>query len=1151
MQRAFLLVVNDKDGPKKKKRKKLKELPPPLPAPLPIIPDPPIMKAPSSANRTCVFSTALANRGAYEVIIKGKFNTIIAYHQAQKWATPYLQQHIHCEPFVPEELKNEPSLYTSDDGSIKSYKSSEEENIKRKTVMKKKPGKKPRRKFSDASVSSPASVTTNQSSDRNERETLLSGRNNEHSEHESLSSDRENSDNDVYSSEHDKQRIGNNHFNTDGDTEKESPNGSKSSNKDWQKMKQLGMEQNLYQEYHRYLYNNNRKIDIQPQTFFPPGTPNYRPLSVGRGQSAFVAREQKKPKTSKPRPSPLNQPTALSTTNHIPDELSEDDDDDDSIMSDNDNNKEDDGKLDKDDHSIVHSPREADADFSKTSLVHISDQPASPASSKHSLSDISLPGKDREKVIDRLTDSSSNGSPLSRNPPHAASVIASSKNSNITPLRISTPSEALSGSPRNSPQLSPFAAYRGRPATYPAEIVNPKPAMSRSPARFMDTEKSFENEMKAADNFPDILNNQNSSSSLSRPTTLYLGNKASPPQQSHAPMYGNASEPKPQKATNMQQQKSPQMVDMSSVIQRPDPSPVSIDNLCSPAIPMHQINSPSIPKQSSSSPIFIHDTVNGGVRAPSPVSPILGMRPLGLMSSGGVQQSVVSPVIANHIRSSPSFQARNSPAIQAFTSAVVNCSTQRIPSPLQPSNMHMQRMPLHAGQADPNALAAFYRQHSRMTRLPASMKPGMRGPSPVVEEPARRISSMLHNQQARAFQGLPLGMPKEASQLSRAFAQEQGHAFHGMSAHGGQEASRSLHAVQHGLPDSIKSHVNVSRNSLLSHVHNSQEQTRSFLGMPLSGQEAAVRSQHGIPRPAQTSPRLHLGLSMSSQDTSRTILGMTQSAQEATRNVLGTSHNNQESTRILHGGSHSAQETTRSHHAVPHNAQELTRSHHALTHAMHEQSRYAAGMPHSFHHGLNRTLHESPHARSLHEVAHGVRPGLQGHSFQQGLGRLSESPVGKSPPTQSLFHHAHGREFASPAGMKSYQSSLMERTLLDHQQSRILEHQQQARLHEQQQQQQQQQQQTRKSFSVESLTASSDASDRSKGGQCINGQPTTPSALSRPGYSPSQRSHMFGHYAAYPRGPPAEFFKLPPHVQQMYAARGGLGPYMNFPHFKG
>ncbi len=563
---------------------------------------------------------------------------------------------------------------------------------------------------------------------------------------------------------------------------------------------------------------------------------------------------------------------------------------------------------------------------------------------------------------------------------------------------------------------------------------------------------------------------------------------------------------------------------------------------------MHQMKSPPLPSKSSSSPIFIHDIMNGNVRVPSPIPPALGNKSNGTSSNA---HSVISPVIANRMHEAPISRSRNSPVIQAYSSAPMSVSAQRIPSPVQLANPHMQRMPLHPGQPDPNLLSAFYRQH-RMTRLPCSTKQNARGQNSVNED-QRRIPGMIHNQQAKAYQGLSHGIPKDASQMSQ-FAQqsaEQGHAFHGVSPHNSQEGSRSIHGSLQGMPDSIKSHHSMPRSvsgdlsrSLLGLTHNSQESSRSYMGMHLTGQDAA-RTQHSLARPSDNSPRLHLGLSASSQEASRTISGMAQSAQEATRNVLGVSHNNQESSRNHPAASHSGQETSRSHHAVPHiSAQELSRSHHPLSHVLHEQSRYP-GMPHSFHHGLNRTLQESPRARSLHEAAqHGVRPSVQGHSFQQGLRNISESPVGKSPPTQSMFHHAHGREFPSPStGLKSYSSSLMERTLLEHQHSRLLEHQQQQRLLAQEQQ-------TRKSFSVESLTASSEAGERQKG-QCLNGQPTTPSALSRPGYSPSQRSHMFGHFQAYARGPSPEFFKLPPHVQQLYASRGALGPYMNFPHFKG
>eukprot|EP00794_Sanderia_malayensis_P016841 gene16841-18540_t len=1177
---------SEKEAPKKKKRKIKPVIPavaPLMPAPLPLIPDPPIIKSTTTPGRTCVFSTALANRGAYEVIIKGKYNTIIAYHQAQKWPTAYLQHHIHCEPFVPEELKNEPALYTSDDASAKSYKSSEEENIRPVVKAKKKaPPRKKKviRKFSEsasASSSSPALEANHHlSSDHSERE-IPSLQNIDHSDNESSSSDKDQSNSDGESGT-ELRRTGNNHLIANNKNFREKKANSM---KEWQK--QLGIdddeELDYRDQYHKYLYNNNnKKVDMR---FFPPGSgiPNYRNASLSKQQQEANG-ARKKQRLSRPRPSPLNQPTSVSIMRNIPDELSEEDDDDDSMASESDDDKEREDSKERElsTQNIVNSPKVQDAGLRKASSERSLEHPASPASSKHSLSDADIRSQLKEQdrlPVDRFTDSSTSASPIARNPPQAASVIANSRTSNSTPLHISTPSENVSASPRNSPQLSPFAAYRGRPATYPAEItVNPKPATNSSPLKMIP-----DNSEKVAQEYGADFNGP--SSALSRPSSLQLEKRDSPSQRhqhpSHVQVYSSNLEPRSQRTVGIPPPRmSPQVSDSSSVIQRQNPSPSSaIDNLCSPAIPMHcqttnnsnSSKSPSIPPiRSSSSPIFIQDVVNGNMNALSPASPHVNSSKPSVIAAGGGESSsqssnlhsVISPVIANHMHEFVPSRTRSSPVVQAYSSATFNGSAaqQRIPSPVQHANAHMQRMPLHPGQADANLLSSMYRQH-RMTRLPSNAKPQSRGQasSSAVEEQTRRMHpGMLHGQQVKAYSNLAHGLGKESSQLSQ-YAQagmEQGHAFHGP--HGNQEASRSAHAslaALQGVPDSVKSHMNMQSRSLYGMTHNSsQDSSKSFLGAHYSGADAAARAQFAFSRATQSSPRTHIGLSASSQDSSRTISGMAQSAQEAARNVLGMPLNNgQDTPRTHQSASHSSQETSRSHHAVPHIAsQELSRSHHPLSHVLHEQSRYP-GMPHSFHHGLNRTLHESAHSRGLHEVQHGVRPSIPAHSFQQGLRNLPESPVGKSPPTQSIFHHAHGREFPSPsAALKSYPSSLVERTMLEHQQqSRLLEHQQQARILEQQQQQQQQ---TRKSFSVESLTASSEASDRGKG-QSLNGQPTTPSALSRPGYSPSQRSHMFGHFPAYTRGPSPEFFKLPPHVQQIYAARGALGPYVNFSHFKG
>ena len=1142
--------------PKKKKRKKVKPapIPPPLPAPVPLVPEAPIPTASLLPHTSYVFSTALANRGAYEVIIKGKYNTIIAYHQAQKWPKSYLQHKIHCEPFVPEELKNEPGLYSSDNGPIQSF--SEEEEVKPKKVPKKKPRKKPQRKVSDASISastsSPASIATRESTEpRSERELYSSGRDTGQSEHESSSSDRDNkqSDNDIYTSKRDKLRIDRNHIVADDKDSIRKPNKS---TKDWNKMKNFPTESNIYDEYQRYLYNNNRKIDPEPQAFFPSKKTNY-PGPKKIHSSPVPTKGQKKQNFSKPRPSPLNQPTSLSKMQHIPDQLSEEDEEEEeeegSATSENEDMNGETEQGDKEDQSLLppRVPIEPEIEDVKSPTEQLMERHISPATSKLPTNDNSSHLKDLDN--NEMRESINNISPSSKMPPQGSAVISNSRN-NVMPMRMSGPSDVMSGSPRNSPQLSPFASYRGRPATYPAEIVNPKPAALNSPRRSMEKEKSLDNEVvKIPDNeikSPDLVAentpNESSNSGIPRPTTLYLGSRASPPQQQSQPPV-HSMDPKRPKPIHVPQM-SPHPNEGSnggggsSVIQRPNPSPSSsVDNLCSPAIPMHQMQSPAIPiKPPSSSPIVIHDTVNGNARSVSPTSPIIIARPPG--QSSGVH-SIISPVITNHAHKSPP-SSRDSPNVQANSNTSLSCAMQRPPSPVQQHNNALQRMQaaIHASQAEHGPQAPLYKH--RIAQLPASLKTGVRGTPSVLDE-AKRIPGMIYNQQARAFQAMQHGMPKELSHMARGgfgqVGQEPGHNFHGPASHNSQETARSLHAQQHAVPDSLKSHLGVPRTvpgdssrSLLGLAHNSEEQSRAY--------------HHGLPRAAESSPRSHLGLPNHSQDASRTILGLTQSAQEAARNVLGSSHGTQEPSRVHHSAPHSAPDSSRSHHGLPMNSQELSRAHHAFAHPLHDQSRYPPGMQHAFHHSLNRNLHESQHGRTLHDGAHSVRPSAHGHSFPQGFRSLTESPVGKSPPTQSLFPHAHGREFPSPStAPKAYPSALMERAILEHQQSRLLE-QQKARLLEQQQQQQ-----SKKSFSVESLTSSSEANERTKG-QCLNGQPNTASALSRAGYSASQRSHLYGHIPGYGRGPSPEFLKLPPHVQQMYVARG-LSPYMNFQHFKG
>ena len=1114
--------------PKKKKKKKVKTPPPIIPEP------PPVIAAPLPPYKSFVFSTALANRGAYEVIIKGKYNTIIAYHQAQKWPKSYLQPHIHCEPFVPEELKNEPTLYSSDNGPTHSFSEEEvKKPIKKKQTQKKprkKPQKKMQRKISDASFSTPSPPSVDR---RLEKEAYSSGRDTVPSDHESSSSDRENenSDNEIYNSKRVKPSIESSRIFED---DEDFLIKREQSMKEWNKMSKFETNSKHYDDdYDRFFHNNNRKTgNKNSQRLFSSKKSNYAQQKK-LPNSKVPTKGQKKQNFSPPRPSPLNQPTSLSKMQHIPDQLSEDDDEEDEENSASSENEELNGEQDREDRfeqNVPRSPVEPEIEDAKSPTEQLIERHIHPAINK-------APEPEQRAEQTREDDKGANRqiniSSQERVSEQGAAVISSVKGNSL-PLKMSGSSEMLSGSPRNAPQLSPFASYRGRPATYPAEIVNPKPAQVASPRRSVDKDRSHEedaikihdNDLQSPGSVIEIQPNEASNSGMPRPTTLHIGSKASPPQQSHPPVA--AADPKRPKPMHIQHM-SPHQMEGSSVIQRPNPSPSSsVDNLCSPAIPMHQMQSPSIPiKPPATSPIVIHDTVNGSNRSVSPTSPAIVHKP-------GVH-SIISPVITNH--KSPPI-SRNSPIVQAIVSnAGLSCAVQ---PPVSPAQLNNSIQKMHASQQEYNLQAALYQRH-RLPQLPASLKTGVRGTASVLDED-KRIPAMMFNQQARAYQALQHGIPKELNHHARGFAQvaqESGHNFHGIP-----ETPRSMHAPGHGVPESLKSHLAMQRSSagestraLHGIAHENDEQGRAYLGMP-HGVPEPTRSHHSLARVAQSSPRSHIGLPSHSQDASRTILGLAQSAQEAARNVLGPSHVSQESSRVHHSAPPSASESSRSHHGLPINAQELSRTHHAFAHPMHEQSRYPPGMTHPFH--LNRTLHESAHGRSLHDVAHSVRPGVHGHSFQQSFRSLTESPVGKSPPTQSLFQHAHGREFPSPStGTKAYPSPLMERAMLT---QSLLEHQQQARLLEQQQ--------SKKSFSVESLTSSSDANERSKG-QCLNGQPNNVSALSRAGYTAQQRSHMFGHLPGYTRGPSPEFLKLPPHVQQMYTARG-LSPYMNFSsHFKG
>ena len=1126
-----IAVAKGKDLPaKKKKKKKVKSPPPVAPESSPII------TAPLPPFKSYVFSTALANRGAYEVIIKGKYNNIIAYHQAQKWPKPYLQRHVHCEPFVPEELKNDFSLYSSDNGLRHSYSEEETKKPGKKKLPQKRPRKKPQkktqRKVSDASFSTP--TPSPPLVDRqNERDSYSSGQDPLVSKHESSSSDRENenSDNELYASKKNKVPVDASHI---YDDDEDFLIKREQSIKNWNKRSKFDTSSDQYDDYDRLMHNNNRKSH-NSQRLFSVKKSKHSPQKKQKN-SKVPTKGQKKQTFSHPRPSPLNQPTSLSKLQRIPDQLSEDDEDDDeddgdenSASSENEEASGDPYKEDRCDQSVPRSPLEPEIEDAKSPTEQLMERHIQPMKNKTPEAENHLDQVKEEEKVTLVP-------PQNKDTEQGATVISSLKSGSM-PLKMPVSSEVLSGSPRNSPQLSPFASYRGRSATYPADIINPKPGQPVSPRKSavndgtpleVEAVKGHENTLLPPNSVIEISPLDGSNPSIARPASLHVGSKASPPQQSHPHLATGDS--KRQKSTHIPHM-SPHQMDVSSVIQRPNPSPSSsVDNLCSPAIPVHQMQSPSIPvKPPSSSPIVIHDTVNGSNRSVSPTSPAI-VNKSGIPYSSSVH-SILSPVITNH-KSPPT--SRNSPSVQPLSSVGFSCSAQRPGSPTQ-LNSSIQR--IHASQQDHSVQAALYQRH-RLPQLPASLKTGIRG-TPTAMDDEKRLPGMIYNQQTRAYQTLQHGLSKELDHRSRGFAQvsqESAHNFHGLSGHSSQETPRTMHSTAHPVPESLKSHLAMQRSSVADSArsmhgitHDGEEQARTYLGIP-HGVAEPSRSHHGIPRVAQSSPRSHMGVPSHSQDASRTILGLTQSAQEVARNILGSS---QESARPHHSAPPSASESSRSHHSLPINAQDLSRAHHAFAHPVHEQSRYPPGMAHPFH--LNRTLHESSHGRSLHDVAHAVRPGVHAHPFQQGFRSLTESAVGKSTPTQSLFQHPHGRDFPSPStGSKGY-PAMMERAMIEHQQqARLLEH---------------QQQQSKKSFSVESLTASSDANERSKG-QCLNGQPNSVSALSRVGYTAPQRSHMFGHLPGYTRGPSSEFHKLPPHVQQLYASRG-LSPYMNYPHFKG
>ena len=1089
-----------------------------------MIPEPaPIIAAPLPPFKSYVFSTALANRGAYEVIIKGKYNTIIAYHQAQKWPKSYLQRHLHCEPFEPEELRNEPALYSSDNGIRHSF--SEEETkkpIKKKPQKRprKKPQKKAQRKISDASFST-STPSPSLADLQRERDICLSEQDNLTSKHETSSSDRENenSDGELYNLKPNKIPVEPSHI---FDDDEDFMIKREQSMKNWNKKSNFDISPDDYDDYDRFMHNNNRKSGTQKsQRLFSSKTSNY-PMQKKLQNSKVPTKGQKKQNFSHPRPSPLNQPTSLSKMHGIPDQLSEDDDEDDeddehSASSENEGMGGEPYKEDRREQSVPRSPLDTEVEDAKSPTEQLMERHIHPLKNQ-----APEPEKQSEQVSEG--DKSANVLPQDREIEQGATVISSIKGSTV-PLKIPGTSEVLSGSPRNSSQLSPFASYRGRPATYPAEIINPKQGQTTSPRRSIDRDRNSDaetvniqnNALQSPGSVIEISPNEGSNPALPRPATLHIGSKASPPQQGHPQV--TTTDQKRQRSMHIPRM-SPHQMEVSSVIQRPNPSPSSsVDNLCSPAIPMHPMQSPSIPvKPPSSSPIVINDTVNGNSRSISPTSPAIVNKSAGPFSSG--VHSIISPVITNH--KSPPI-SRNSPSVQPMSSAGFSCAVQRPVSPTQLNNS-IQR--IHANQQEHSLQAALYQRH-RLSQLPASLKTGVRGTLTLDDD--KRLSGLMYNQQIRAYQAMQHGLPKELNHHARGFtqvAQESSHNLHSIAGHGSQDTPRTIHPPTHVVPESLKSHLAMQRSSagestrsLHGIPHDNEDQARTYLGMP-HGVPEPTRSHHGLPRVAQSSPRSHIGLPSHSQDASRTILGLTQSAQEVARNVLGSS---QESARPHHSAPPSASESSRSHHGLPLNAQDL-RAYHAFTHPAHEQSRYPPGMTHPF---LNRTLHESSHGRSLHDVAHSVRPGLHGHSFQQGFRSLTESSVGKSPPTQSLFQHPHGREFTSPSsGTKGYHA------LMEHQQARLLE-----------------QQQSKKSFSVESLTSSSDANERSKG-QCLNGQPTSVSALSRAGYTAQQRSHMFSHLPGYTRGPSPEFLKLPPHVQQTYLARG-FSPYTNYSHFKG
>ena len=991
-------------------------------------------------NRAYVFSTALADRAAYAVL-QGKFNSITAFHRAQSWATPYLQANIHCIPFQPEPKEPKPPKQEQSRSSTpEGFATSGQENVQ-----------------SDSEHSEPAEESTAPSSPKQE---VL------------------------------KDQI-----------RERAPGERGIVLNDWQRYQMIHLARQAghplrMEEFHKYLYRGGMPPGMPPRNPYMPRMPSYGPPPL---RGLIRSPETDSSSNEKEKHQKSDEEEEDQGDSGVADEKEND-------VSDDDAEEEGSEELEEEamEEEVVEEDPMEEEQSKEPETENVSQPVASqsqeneengPLSSVDSLSsdrfveeplpsprpssklnepsrsspDISTPASpprasspdvhppsspDAHQPFtnnDAVLTTTVSTSPHRESPRAVYSPVTEQQHVPVSaPLSIST-GEAPNNS--SASQLSPFAGYRGRPATYPADIVNVKSQPSQNNPLIIDLEddKPDRKETSPMAAFVDLSEAQKN---ITRPNSLDLKSTNTSELRDYVSRYSMPSQP------NHVNPSSNSCT--GGVLRAPESSALNRHFDGSPAVASHAINS-----------------------VPSKVTPASPIMPHCIVSSTVSTNAVASPVVSNNSHDSPR------PLSHPNNSSNPYSRPERSPAPLQ-------HPPRQAVTAAMKPTSPSYMSNSVISPAITRM---VTSPTLSASSPASQVSPKGQPPSPAApYNPHPKGTPRGVPHLGSYTAQDMARLFQGKtlthhSVGHSQESARKLQGLAY--PFQEKGHA-------------SHELQRGLHGL-LPGHHEASRTAQEIVHSLQGSTR------------QGHAHGLARTPQEITRQFPGHSHALHGSSRALHDSLHARAMHDSAHSRQLHESSVGRGIHeNPLARTAHDAI-HARGLHDTSHARLSRALHEASHGRTLHDIAHAPSHAGLSHSYQQHLRSLQGNHSSHSPSSM-MAAYRQNRDFTSPSSMKTYSNSptVQQQTLSEP---------------------------PRKSFSVESLTAS-EANDRSKY-PFYNGQPPSGSS-SRPGHSPSAHAqHMYGHMSSLARGATPEFLNLPPHMQQMYAARTGMNPFLNYAHYKG